>query len=255
MKSHQWLRGAGRVALGALALTLAACGGGGGGVPTTSTAASGTGFDFGGNDPYRVVAFGDSITLGTIDEGVKAARPYPTQLQAMIRGLDARYRVVNRGVGGEDTREGLRRFGTVIAKDRAGYVLVMEGTNDATLHESPAVIVGNLRTMIEQARASSTIPVLATIPPNFRSSPEPRRVIEETNPLIRALARELGVVLAEIHDGMNDPALFFSRDPLHPNQRGYDVMAGIWFGAMQEAIRPAASTTVARALGLRLPPA
>jgi hypothetical protein len=59
--------------------------------------------------------------------------------------------------------------------------------------------------------------------------------------MIRSMALARGVVLAEIFDGMNDPTLFATpsegvRDPLHPNERGYQVMAGIWYEAMQRAI-------------------
>ena len=41
--------------------------------------------------------------------------------------------------------------------------------------------------------------------------------------------------LAEIFDGMNDRSLFGQspdRDPLHPNDQGYRVMANIWFSAL-----------------------
>ncbi|MBI2467597.1 MAG: hypothetical protein HYV62_07235 [Candidatus Rokubacteria bacterium] len=48
----------------------------------------------------------------------------------------------------------------------------------------------------------------------------------------------MGVVLAEIFSGMNDPSLWGSPggDPHHPNEGGYRVMAGIWFDAMRHAI-------------------
>jgi lysophospholipase L1-like esterase len=53
------------------------------------------------------------------------------------------------------------------------------------------------------------------------------------------MAQARGAVLVEIFDGMNDRSLFGvtpDRDPLHPNEQGYAVMAGIWFGAMQKAV-------------------
>jgi lysophospholipase L1-like esterase len=72
-------------------------------------------------------------------------------------------------------------------------------------------------------------------------------VIDRTNPLIRGLASVEGIVLAEIFDGMNDRSLFGlapDRDPLHPNEKGYAVMANIWFNALKQAI-PGGGTVVA----------
>ena len=53
--------------------------------------------------------------------------------------------------------------------------------------------------------------------------------------MIRALAQAQSIALAEIFNGMNDRSLFGQapdRDPLHPNEQGYQVMAGIWFGVL-----------------------
>jgi lysophospholipase L1-like esterase len=123
----------------------------------------------------------------------------------------------------------------------------MEGTTNASRCDDPGFIVGDLRSMVEAAKANKTIPILGTIPPNFRSPTCAQDVIDESNAAIRGLAAAEGIVLAEIFDGMNNRALFGlgpDRDPLHPNEQGYAVMAGIWYSALQRAI-PAGSTAVA----------
>ncbi len=226
--------------------------------PSTRTPAS---FDFGANDALRASAFGDSITQGELgDVGLRPRIPglltsplltrnnYPNNLQSMLRGLNPGWRVVNRGRGGELTRDGLGRLPGVLNADKPGFVLIMEGSNDATRELSAGTIVGNLDAMVGLAQNNHSVPVLATIPPNFRDDPGAQRIIAEANTMIRSLAAARGVVLAEIFDGMNDRALFGSpdrgiRDPLHPNERGYVVMAGIWFDAMQRAI-PAGSGAI-----------
>ena len=236
---------------------LAAAGCGGGGKSTGSSASTGAtpaNFDFGSNDPRRATAFGDSITLGVLGDPDLAPRAllkitsrlttsnnYPNNLQNMLRGLDPTWRVINRGVAGEITQVGLGRFGSVLAADRPGFILIMEGTNDASRELDPSTIVGNLGSMVSLAQGNRTIPVLATIPPNFRNDSGAQGVISQANTLIRAMARSRGIVLAEIFDGMNDRSLFGSpdlgiNDPLHPNEQGYVKMAGIWFTAMQRAI-------------------
>src|SRR5262249_646410 len=127
------------------------------------------------------------------------------------------------------------------AADRPGFILIMEGTNDASRELDPGAIVANLDAMVGQAQANQTIPLLATIPPNFRNDTGAQDVISRANTMIPALARSRNMVLAEIFDGMNDRSLFGSpelgiNDPLHPNEQGYVKMAGIWFTAMQRAI-------------------
>jgi lysophospholipase L1-like esterase len=55
--------------------------------------------------------------------------------------------------------------------------------------------------------------------------------------------------VAEIHDGMNNRSLFGlspDRDPLHPNEQGYAVMADIWFQAMMQAVPGGATAALRR---------
>ncbi len=237
-----------------LTLALAGCGGGGGG---SSTGPSGTGthlpgnFDFGNNDPHRASAFGDSITQGELgDVGLRprilfrvTSANYPNDLQSMLRGLDPTWRVINRGVGGETTSGGVGRFASVLNADHPGYALIMEGTNDVDRGTDPGAILANLEFMVNQAEANHTVAIIGTIPPNFRNDPGAQGLIAQTNPMIRALAQAHRITLAEIFDGMNDRSLFATpeqgiNDPLHPNERGYAVMAGIWFDALQKTVPP-----------------
>jgi lysophospholipase L1-like esterase len=122
-----------------------------------------------------------------------------------------------------------------------------EGTNNASRCDDAVLIVERLRTMVERAKTNKTIPLLGTIPPNFRNDPCAHDVIDEANGLIRGLASVEGIVLAEIFDDMNDRSLFGlapDRDPLHPNEEGYRVMANIWFSALKRVI-PGGGTAVA----------
>jgi lysophospholipase L1-like esterase len=235
------------------AFVAAGCGGGSGSTNTgptvNATGQTPPGFDFGTNNPLRVSAFGDSITRGELGDPELRTRSahrvtsnnYPNRLQSMLRGLDPGWRVVNRGVGGELSGTGVSRLPGVLRADRPGFVLIMEGTNDAGRGLTAGAIVANLETMIAHVQNNHSVPVIATIPPNFREDRAAQAVIGEANPMIRSLASARNIVLAEIFDGMNDRSLFSTPqerviDPLHPNERGYAVMAGIWFDAMQRAI-------------------
>jgi lysophospholipase L1-like esterase len=226
----------------ALLITAAGCGGGSKSSSTASSQASAD-FDFGANSSRKATAFGDSVTFGFLDQKrrdfrLTTSNNYPNILQGQLRSLDPAWRVVNRGVGGELSGEGAARFGSILRIDQPGFVLIMEGTNDATQCIDSRAVINNLASMVRTAQANKTIPILGTIPPSFRNDPCADDVIAETNASIHSLAASSNVVVAEIFDGMNQRDLFGispDRDPIHPNEQGYRVMANIWFQAMMQA--------------------
>ena len=191
--------------------------------------------DFGANIPHVAVAIGDSITLGTLSQGM-AAQPYPAVLQMLLQPAHPGFVVVNRGVGGETTSEGLARLPGVLAATHPGFVLIMEGTNDATFEMPPAVIVANLRAMVRLAKANFSIPILGTIIPNHRDfAPEARAIIAQVNAMLPGVAAQEGVRLVNTFTPLDDPGLFGS-DALHPTQAGYQVLAVAWQPAVSAAI-------------------
>jgi lysophospholipase L1-like esterase len=233
------------LALGLLAwLALAgACSSGGSGGSSGVSAPSS--FDFGSNNPFRATAFGDSITFGFLEQqkrftsNLVTGNNYPSILQSLLRGLNPAWQVVNRGVGGELTASGVGRISSILTVDKPGFILIMEGTNDASEDVDPSTIVAHLEAMVLAAKGNKTIPVIGTIPPNFRNDANAQNIIDSANVLIRTMGQAQGIVVAEIFDGMNNRSLFGlspDRDPLHPNEQGYQVMASIWFTAMQQAI-------------------
>ena len=227
----------------ALLVAATGCGGGKSSSSTSSSQASAE-FDFGGNNPRKATAFGDSITAGFLDLKrrdfrLTTSNNYPNILQGQLQSLDPAWRVINRGVGGEHTGEGAARFPSILRIDQPGFVLIMEGTNDAHQCMDGNALVNNLSSMVRAAQANKTIPIIGTIPPSFRNNPCADDIIASANNNIHALAASSGVVVAEIFDGMNQRELFGispDRDPIHPNEQGYRVMANIWFTAMQQAI-------------------
>jgi acyl-CoA thioesterase-1 len=240
------------VCLGIALLAAAGCGGGSSG-STNSSSQTPVEYDFGGNNPRKVTAFGDSITFGFLDLkrrdlGLTTGNNYPALLQGKLQGLDPAWRVVNRGRGGEETRAGASRLPSVLAIDKPGFVLIMEGTNDASDCLDANAAANNLRQMVQIAKASKVIPIIGTITPNFRNDPCGQDVANKISVNVRGIASAENIVLAEIYDGMNDRSLFGiapNRDPIHPNEAGYAVMADIWFQAMLQAI-PGGATAALR---------
>ena len=100
-------------------------------------------------------------------------------------------------------------------------------------------------------KAWQSLPVLGTLPPvNPDLAPAGRNAwVDEMNAAIRALAREQGVPLADINAAFKAqgslPPLFV--DDVHPNDRGYDVIAQAWFDAITRS--RSATSSKRRAFG------
>jgi acyl-CoA thioesterase-1 len=180
--------------------------------------------DFGQNNSSVYLAFGDSITRGL---GVPAESAYPARLEALLKRVDSRAIVVNRGVGGETTAEGLARFASVLAAERPGFVLIMEGTNSPEASDN----VNNLREMVRRAKANKTVPLVGAVPPQFGELEFKNRLIAALNGRIAGMAAGEDVTFVDTFTPLNRSDLFRA-DGLHPNADGHSILAEVWFGAI-----------------------
>ncbi len=78
--------------------------------------------------PFKYVAFGDSITAGYLDEN--NTEGYPAKLVSLLQSAGRTVAIVKSGVGGETTAQGLTRLDGVLAQEAPQVVLLSEGTND-----------------------------------------------------------------------------------------------------------------------------
>jgi acyl-CoA thioesterase-1 len=113
----------------------------------------------------RIVCFGDSLTAGY---GTEAGQTYPDYLQADLDKLGYGYRVVNSGVSGNTTKDGVERVERVIAMKPA-LVVVEFGGNDGLRGLRIADTRANLDKIVAALTASGTKVVLAgiTLPPDY----------------------------------------------------------------------------------------
>jgi acyl-CoA thioesterase-1 len=199
----------------------------------------------GANRPNVYLAFGDSITAG---DGSRGARGYRTTLQSSLRDYWGRADVVNDGVESTRSDDGAARIGGSLAAERPAYALILYGTNDWNLSACHRVItcftVENTRSMIRQAKAAGTIPVVSTIipvnPAYVSRLPEERNAwVDETNAALVPMARAEGAIVADLNAAMRAetpdlPELF--SDHVHPNDRGYSAMADAFFRALTQPV-------------------
>jgi lysophospholipase L1-like esterase len=207
---------------------LTACGGSG---PT------GPSFDFSGR---VIVAFGNSITLGVGDTLQTGPRGYPFRLEQLLKAEFPAAIVINRGVAGERTFQGVRRLPSILNRDAPDFVLILEGVNDIENASSSwaGQIIANLEGMVLATKASESIPLLATLLPTFGSRAFKNDTIILVNELIRALAARESIPLVDLHavfTEQEDPSSLFDADGLHPNGEGYDLVADTFYRALLRA--------------------
>ena len=183
----------------------------------------GDGHDFGENSRDVYTAVGDSIT-----RGYGASVPYPAVLSSMLGK-----RVVNRGVNGATTGEGLSSVGSALSNDKPGFLLILFGANDVIRSNDPAMVIEQLRGIIQAAKNNKTIPVLATLTPQVTGHAAFAGGVISLNARIRTLAAEEGVELVDLESAFTGHNEYLQSDGLHPNNTGLSVMAAEFFDVVK----------------------
>jgi len=156
-----------------------------------------------------VLAFGDSLTYGT---GAAESESYPAQLERLIGR-----RVVRAGVPGEVSAQALARLPETLEEYQPKLLVLCIGGNDFLRNFGQDQVAANVRAMIRLAKDRGADVVLVGTPDKGLLLTPPKFYAE--------IAREFripyeGKVVGEI---LRDAAL--KSDPIHPNARGYRLIA------------------------------
>ena len=189
------------------------------------------------NQAFRYLSTGDSIAEGT---GSSDGEGYRSILRSRLGGyydmpIDMKYR----GRSGGTSAYGAGRTQRDLDLVKPAYTLVAWGTNDYNFCGPPATCdtVQNLRSMVQMVNAASSMPCVATITPanpNHAGAEGRNGWIAEMNEMIRAMAREEGALLVDLHAAFmaagNPPSFYV--DHIHPSPQGYDRLARTWLDAL-----------------------
>ncbi len=184
-------------------------------------------------DPRRVVFLGDSIT-----DGWKLSQSFP----------DKPY--VNRGIGGQTTPQMLVRMYPDVIDLKPAALIILAGTNDISRNTGPETITmieENFQAMTELAQAHGIKVILCSLTPisdytaHPQSSQRPPADILKLNAWLRDYAAKVHAVFADYYAALADDKGMlregYSDDGLHPNAKGYELLAPVAEAAIKKALR------------------
>lgn len=156
-----------------------------------------------------VLAFGDSLTYG---KGVAQSYSYP----AVLSELTGLY-VVNDGVSGETSAQGVLRLPASLARYQPDMVLLAYGGNDVLQNVPEQTTKKNLEAMIQMIQAKGAQVVLIAMPK--------KSLMASNLPLYQQLAEQYQLALEKniINQLLRDPDA--KSDRVHFNAQGYREMA------------------------------
>lgn len=166
-----------------------------------------------------ILAFGDSLTYGT---GAARDEAYPAVLERLVGR-----KVVNAGVPGETSAQGLERLPEVLDEVKPQLLVLCHGGNDFLRRLGEPAAAANVKAMIRLAR-DREIPVVLLATPRPGVPPGIPAFYGE-------IAAELGVPFEE---GVLRTVLFDNRlksDLVHPNAKGYAEIAAAVRGTLERA--------------------
>jgi lysophospholipase L1-like esterase len=202
-----------------------------------------------------IVVFGDSTTA--LRAGV--SKVYAVRISEALAASGTELAVVNAGVGGNTTRDAVKRFERDVLLHRPRFLVIQFGINDSAVDvwkQPPATVsrvplpeyVRNLRTMIRSAREQQIHVILMT-PNPLRWTPKLKELYGRPpyDPLaeegfesatllpyvaaVRQMAAKMKVPLVDVHAAYPSFAARHQTtvdglllDGMHPNDRGHELV-------------------------------
>ncbi len=157
-----------------------------------------------------ILAFGDSLTYGT---GAGREASYPAVLEELT-GLQ----VINAGVPGEVTAQGLARLPGLLERHRPALVIVCHGGNDMLRHVNAEAIYDNLHAMVDQVHAHGAEVLLVGVP-------QPRLLFLRPAEIYDRLANDRHLVYLRDALPQLESDAGMKSDPIHLNGEGYRRLA------------------------------
>ena len=166
-----------------------------------------------------IVCFGDSLTAGY---GADEGQSYPDFLQKDLDRDGYHYRVVNEGISGNTTKDGVDRVAGIV-RMKPVLVVLEFGGNDGLRGFKVDTTRTNLSTMIVALKKSGAKVVLAgmTLPPDY--GPDYVKAFTASYPVL-GLKYDLPVIPFLLKDAYGVDGMI-QADGIHATDRGNEVVA------------------------------
>ena len=173
----------------------------------------------------KIVVLGDSLAAGL---GVDLSEAFPSLLQRKIEAAGYPDRVVNAGVSGDTSADGLGRIDWLL-KQRIDVLILELGGNDGLRGLPPTSTQTNLQAIIDRVKRNNPKALIIIagmqMPPNMG---------EEYDGAFRKLYPDLAAanqaaLIPFLLEGVGGRPEFNQPDQIHPNVEGHKIVAdNIW---------------------------
>lgn len=180
--------------------------------------------------PVKILAFGTSLTQGY---GLPPGTEFPAVLQARLKasGIDAT--VINAGVSGDTSSDGLSRIDWSLA-DHPDAAIVEMGSNDALRGIDPKLTERNLAAMLARFRDAHVPVLLLGMKAPRNLGPDYANAFD---PIYPRLAKEFGVLFYPfVLDGVALNAKLNQADGMHPNPDGVKIIVGRMLPSVKQLV-------------------
>lgn len=186
--------------------------------------------DFGGR-PLKIVCLGDSVTGVYYHTGGR--RAYPEMLELALQKVhpNTTVTVINAGISGHTTQNGLDRLQRDVLSQKPDLVAVSFGLNDMT-RIAPEQFRKSLDQIVARCRAANSKVLLCTPNAVINTAGRPTEKLVQYCDVIRSAGRDLGVPVCDQYataDALRRRDAWAWRltmsDEIHPNMDGHKRMA------------------------------
>ena len=168
----------------------------------------------------KLTALGTSLTQGY---GLPPGTEFTVQLQAALRAQKIDVTVVNAGVSGDTSADGLSRLDWSLA-DHPDAVILELGSNDMLRGLPPDLTEKNLRAILGKLKAAHVPVLLCGMMAQRNLGPD---YVKQFDTIYPRLAKETGVLFYPfILDGVAMNPKLNQNDGMHPNPAGVKIIVG-----------------------------
>lgn len=175
--------------------------------------------------PELYVVMGDGLSTGV---GLGERAPWPYRLERKLKKT-----VHDAAKGGTRIDYGVANIASILGTYEPSHVLILYGSNDVGAENASDYIAASLLQMVEIAKSSNVIPVIATLPPLYEREGDVVARLRRVNDKIRSMTDIEDVPLADLEAEFGSNRDLIQADGLHPTPEGHEVIATEFYNAVR----------------------